>query len=312
MATPEQKMQDEQDFDAAYAAEDAPTAATPSDDDAFGLVPEGAGEEDDGIPNSPEEATEATMEEAPTVEAAPATGEAPAGKAMQPAGLSKDEQRLKSWEGRLKAREAELKAAGHDMGTGEEEGESILEDMGESKLEESGEEVADKLKGMSPDEAMRILADDFGEDFAKMLSAVIDAKVAQASSSMGQSVDEIINDIVDTKARAHFETIADRHPDFMDISTSEAFKGYLDAMPEEGKAEAQRVIENGTAREINKLLDGFKASTAQPAGQMAGDDGADNTDSMDAAEGVRSTGMRLPTQPGASKDYAAAWDEFGD
>ena len=33
---------------------------------------------------------------------------------------------------------------------------------------------------------------------------------------------------------------------------------------------------------------------------------------MDAAEGVRSTGMRLPTQPGASSDYSAAWNEFKD
>lgn len=210
----------------------------------------------------------------------------------------------------MKAREAELKAGGPSTGSGEESGESFLEDLGESSLEEAGEGVAGKLKGMSPDQAMKALADDFGDDFAKMLSTVIDAKVAQASSSMGQSVDEIINDIVDTKARMHFETIADRHPDFMDVSKSPDFAAYIDAMPDAGRAEAQRVIEAGSAREICKLLDAYKASATQ-SGRDAADTG-NTSDDMDAAEGVRSTGMRLPVQPGASKDYEAAWDEFKD
>ena len=307
MATPEQKAQDEQDFDAAYTAEDAPAAPAQTDDDAFGLVPEGAGQqgndsEDDGIPNSPEEATEAPME---------AAQEAPVpAQTMQSTDTAKEVQRLKSWEGRLKAREAELKAAGYEMSNGEEPGESIMEEMGESDMQETGEEMAEKAKDMSPDDALKMLANDFGEDFAKMLSTVIDAKVAQASSSMGQSVDEIISDIVDTKARNHFEAIAERHPDFMDVSASPDFTAYVDAMPEEGKAEAMRVIEGGTAREICKMLDVFKAATAQPAGATAADAG--NDDDMDAAEGVRSTGMRLPTQPSASKDYAAAWEEFAD
>ena len=191
----------------------------------------------------------------------------------------------------MKAREAELKAAGYEMSNGEEPGESIMEEMGESDMQETGEEMAEKAKDMSPDDALKMLANDFGEDFAKMLSTVIDAKVAQASSSMGQSVDEIISDIVDTKARNHFEAIAERHPDFMDVSASPDFTAYVDAMPEEGKAEAMRVIEGGTAREICKMLDVFKAATAQPAGATAADAG--NDDDMDAAEGVRSTGMRL-------------------
>ena len=304
MATPEQKMQDEQDFNSAYAAEDAQAGPTQTDDDAFGLTPEVA--EDDGIPESPEDATEAAPDEVVVAEAPAEQEPAPAEAVpMTAADIARETQRLKSWEGRLKARDAERKAGGPPVDSGEEAGESILEDVGESDLEQNGEMAAEKIKGMSPDEALKMLSDDFGEGFAKMLSTVIDAKVAQASSSMGQSVDEIINDIVDTKARTHFETIADKHPDFMDVADSEAFKAFVSANPG-----AEDTVSNGSSRDINKLLSSFKASTVQTPVPAKAEPEPASEDDMDAAEGVRSTGMRLPTQPGASKDYAAAWDEF--
>lgn len=297
MVNTAQTEQDEQDFGSAYA-EDPQAAPAQSEDDAFGLTPDVA--EDDGIPNSPEEATEVPAEAV----AEPTMGEEPGqAEPVQPQGMSKEEQRLKSWEGRLKARVAELKAAGHAV-DGDDAGESDAQEADESGGEQQAEAEVQKLQGMSPDEALKTLANDFGEDFASMLATIIDAKVAQASGVMGQSVDDIINDIVDTKAKAHFETIADRHPDFMDVAGSGEFKGYIEAMPEADKAQARRVIEAGSAREINKLLDTYKQAGAKSAP-------ADEA-RMDAAEGVRSTGMRLPTQPGASSDYAAAWDEFKD
>lgn len=300
MANTAQTEQDEQDFGSAYA-EDPQAAPAQSEDDAFGLTPDVA--KDDGIPNSPEEATEVPAEAV----AEPTMGEEPGqAEPVQPQGMSKEEQRLKSWEGRLKARGAELKAAGHEVDgddAGESDAQEIGQEMGESGGEQQAEAEVQKLQGMSPDEALKTLSNDFGEDFATMLATIIDAKVAQASGVMGQSVDDIINDIVDTKAKAHFETIADRHPDFMDVAGSGEFKGYIDALPEADNAKARQVIETGSAREINKLLDTYKAG----AKSAPADDAR-----MDAAEGVRSTGMRLPTQPGASSDYAAAWDEFKD
>jgi hypothetical protein len=294
--TPEQMQQDEQDFAASYD-EDMPMPVEQSEDEAFGLVPEAqaapeANEEDD-YPNSPEEALlaedDAEMPAEPVAEAAePVASE----------DTAKEVQRLKSWEGRLKAMEAQLKA-----------GKSTEES--ETSLDEAGENADMSLPAATDAEsAIKALAADFGEEFTKMLLMVIDAKVGKANESVAKSVDEIINDIVDTKAKAHFESIADKHPDFMEIADSPEFSAYLDAMPEEDKAKAQQIVEGGTSREINALLTAYKATLTAP--EAAPVEVQDDS-MMDAAEGVRSSGMRLPMQPSAaSGDYEAAWDEFKD
>ena len=279
--SPEQSKQDSADFDAAYN-EDAPTPAQKTDDDAFGLVPDEAVMADDGIPNSPEEAQEAEEVAEPQ--------EASGG---HPPGLTLEEQRAKSWEGRKQAMEREA-ASGGEPAEPNEPAEAPAEEAAEPEVSELLEDAAAKTEGMAPDEALKALAADFGEDFAKMLSTIIDAKVAQASDTVSKSVNEIIEDIVDTKARSHFETIADRHPDFMDIANSEEFKAYCAEKPE-----CAAIVDTGTARQINKMLDDYK-TTKEPA--------QDDT-SMDDAEGVRSSGMRLPAQPTSSSDYSAAWDE---
>ena len=273
----EQAKQDSDDFDAAYS-EDMPAVAQNTDDAAFGLVPDEAlMTEDDGIPNSPEEAQEAEPEVADG--------------GGHPPGLTLEEQRAKSWEGRQKA-QARDEAGAEEPESSEQE--ATEDEAVEPEVSEVLEEAAEKTEGMGPDEALAALAADFGEDFAKMLSSIIDAKVAQASDNVSKSVNEIIDDIVDTKARNHFETIADRHPDFMDIAKSEDFKAYCAEKPE-----CAAIVDSGTARQINKMLDDFNKSK-----EPAQDDS-----SMDDAEAVRSSGMRLPVKPASSSDYSAAWDE---
>lgn len=300
--TPEQVQQDEQDFASAYD-EDMASPVEQTEDEAFGLTPE-VNEEDD-YPNSPEEA-EAVADE-PAAEDAPVDIAAPVEAAeAEPAkgdDLAKEVQRLKSWEGRLKAMEAQLKA-----GKPADEPEAT-----EEVAEEAADEVSDVAKAevTDVDGAIKALAADFGDEFTKMLMMIIDAKVGQANEGVAKSVDEIISDIVDTKAKAHFEAIADKHPDFMEIADSQEFAAYLNAMPEAEKAKAQQVVEGGSSREINALLTAYKATVSTPEAEPAMEQPDDSM--MDAAEGVRSTGMRLPTQPSpASSDYAAAWDEFKD
>ena len=285
--TPDKVQQNAQDFASAYDEEDQQPAAQ-TDDEAFGLVPEAASEEDD-YPNSPEEAMLAEDEAAEPV--AEPVAEAP--------DSAKETQRLKSWEGRLKAMEAQLKSskAAPADNDGDEDSAGVSDNDGD---EGAPTDLAS---------AMKALSDDFGEGFTKMLIAIIDAKVGQANEGVAKSVDEIINDIVDTKAKAHFEAIAEKHPDFMDIADSPAFAEFISTQSDAAKA--QQIVDSGTSREINALLDAFKATQAQPE-QQGGQAQPVDDGSMDAAEGVRSTGMRLPTQPAASSDYADAWDEFKD
>lgn len=279
--SPEQSAQDSAAFNAAYN-EDLPEAAQNTDEAAFGLVPdESVMADDDGTPNSPEEAQEVTDE----------PQEASGG---HPPGLTLEEQRAKSWEGRKQAQARDAAGTEGVEEQAEEAQETPAEEAAEPEVSEMLEAAAEKTEGMEPDEALKALAADFGEDFAKMLSAIIDAKVAKASDTVSKSVNEIIDDIVDTKARTHFETIADRHPDFMDIAGSEEFKAYCAEKPERSG-----IVESGTARQINKMLDDFVKSKAPEQEDT----------SMDDAEGVRSSGMRLPAKPSSSSDYSAAWDE---
>jgi hypothetical protein len=282
-------QQDEQDFGAAYD-EDMPQPVEQSEDEAFGLTPPAASEEDD-YPNSPEEAMLAEDDAAEMM--AEPVAEPVAEPAAEP-DSAKEVQRLKSWEGRLKAMEAQLKS-------------SKASPSIDAPSDNDGDESA---APSSLKDALSALAADFGEDFTKLLLAVIDAKVGQANESVAKSVDEIINDIVDTKAKAHFESIADKHPDFMDIADSPEFGAFLAA--QEDAAKAQQIVDGGSSREIVALLDAFKATQTEAPEQAPQQAEQPDDGSMDAAEGVRSTGMRLPMQPAASSDYADAWNEFKD
>jgi hypothetical protein len=247
------------------------------------------------------------------------------GPTKQPADMDKEVQRLKSWEGRLKAMEAKLKAAGAD--TPEEQTEAVVEAIDKSADatdtpadEEKVEQIADQVEEgqISVEQAMKQLSDDFGDDFVRMIEAIATAKAREAGSQVvGElkgTVDEIIGDIVDTKAKAHFEKIADAHPDFNEIGESEEFKTFIESMPEEGKGAALDTIANGSAKAIVKLLNDFKATNKAGAAELteAKDSIVDEVseDQMDAAEGVRSSGMKLPDQPQKADDYASAWDSF--
>jgi hypothetical protein len=245
--------------------------------------------------------------------------------AKQPADMDKEVQRLKSWEGRLKAMEAKLKAAGAD--TPDEQTEVVAEAIEKSADatdtpadEEKVEQIAEQVEEgqISVEQAMKQLSDDFGDDFVRMIEAIATAKAREAGSQVvGElkgTVDEIIGDIVDTKAKAHFEKIADAHPDFNEIGESEEFKAFIESMPDEGKGAALETIANGSAKAIVKLLNDFKATNKAGAAELteAKDSIVDEVseDQMDAAEGVRSSGMKLPDQPQKSDDYASAWDQF--
>jgi uncharacterized FlaG/YvyC family protein len=358
--TTEQLKDDEAAFASAFNEDQAP-AAQMSEDEEFGLAEpaaeEPAAEAKDGAPEmESEDAGNANDGEAPAVaividggeleEAADqanakdsAEAAADAGQmgdtvamaeegAEDTAAMAKEIQRLKSWEGRLKAMEAKLKAAGAD--TEEEQTEAVAEAIeksadatdtpaDEEKVEQIAEQVEDGQ--ISVTQAMKQLADDFGDEFVKMIEAIATAKAREAGSQVvGElkgTVDEIIGDIVDTKAKAHFEKIADAHPDFNEIGESEEFKAFIDAMPEEGKGAALDTIANGSAKSIIKLLNDFKAvnksgGDAAPELTEAKESILDEVseDQMDAAEGVRSSGMKLPEQPAKSDDYESAWSEF--
>lgn len=340
MATKENMQQDRDEFAAAFA-EEAPAPAEQSEDDAFGLNPEPVESGDDVAEGQSGEAPSVVlavadaddMEHAADAdqakETATAAAEAPKTDTMpepavEPAlDIEKETQRLKSWEGRLKALQAKLDAAG--ASSAEEKTEAVSEaiekaaDAADTPAdEERVEQIAEHVESgeMTAEQAMKQLAEDFGDDFVKMIEAIAVSKAREAGSSVAEqrfgevnkTVEEIINDIVDTKAKAHFEKIAEAHPDFNEIANSEEFARWVESMPQAEQDEAKRVATSGSAREIIALLNDYKKGQ-EPVAEQEVD--LAQSDAMDAAEGVRSTGMRLPQEPKAAEDdYLGAWDKY--
>ena len=250
-----------------------------------GLIPD----ELDG--KATEIAAEAAEEgETATEEAAEemAEGAAPATPAPD---IDKEIQRLKSWEGRLKAREAELKAREATAHAG---------DAPAGDATQAVEQVADAVaSGQSMDDALDQIEADFGPEFVQALTAlvsaqaarVVDEKVGVVNSDVASLIDALKND----RQREHFEIIAEKHPDFMEVGTSPEF---MDWVKQKGE-EAQNIVNVGSARQVCALLSEFKK------GANKGDPTEDGAVSVPS----RSGGLRLPAKPAASDDYLSAWED---
>ena len=326
--TPENSAQDQEDFASAFNGAD-PVKSEPTEDEAFGLGPEEQ-EADGGAGEATEPAQEVADESAAEAPQDGAGDDAPSVVIAVEPGADmndnaeptdpKDIQRAKSWEGRLKAREAELKAREDALAGGhqnEEVGESMAQEQAEPAVTEALEDAVEKVQSgeCTADQAMANLAGDFGDDFVKMLSVLIDSKASEIAGrtadekfgQVNQKIDGIVGEIIDDKARVHYESISDTHPDFMDIAESPEFKEYIDGMDETQKEAALKTIDSGSSRAIVKLLGDFKASN------QTDESPADNAqeEALSAAEGVRSSGgLKIPEKPKASEDYEDAWAQF--
>lgn len=319
MATTEEQLKQEgSEFEAAFNQPDPDVQGT-SEDEAFGITPDvsadtGEGEGEPVTTTVEEPAGEGT--ELPAEEAAEPVaeelGETPVEEAAEvPAEPSQQE---RSWEGRLRKREEELAAR-----------EAALRDAESKSAAPAGDpaaEVDGGLEGEEPsgditaEQAIAKLAEDFGDEFVGMIVAIATAKAKEAAaavagesvSGVSQNVEGIISHLRNRAAREHFKAIHAMHPDFQEMHAAPEFEAYLVSLPEAEQADARSVLESGEADDVNALLTAYKNSQTQT-------DNSENTDAApeddgwgDEAEGVRSSGIRLPSSPADSDDYAGAWD----
>lgn len=225
----------------------------------------------------------------------------------EPLDIQKETQRLKSWEGRLKAREAQLKEREKTAAAAPASGTPSAEEAA-AAVEQAAQAIAD---GAPSDQVFANLQEEFGEDFAHAINALVDSKLAAAQEQMGginEKVENLISALRSDRQRQHFEYIAERHPDFMAIADSEPFQAWLHTQDED----AQHTVSAGSARQVCALLEQFKA------GQQAGQ-GTQSTkepkpepkpeDMAAIAVTSRSAGLRLPAKPATADDYLSAWHE---
>lgn len=335
--------QQDEDFKTAFN-EDQPEPQVPSEDEAFGIQPPEPEEVPAGDGTSTEgDAPAVTSTEAPAADAAPTDGAPAADSPAADAQSEADAQRERSWEGRLKAREAELAQRAADLdareaamqaGDGKPSG-----DAGQPEIEinvggESGEGGEGGEGDGEPEDVKTAIAqmtEDFGPEFVNAIKVIAGHYGGRsASDSVGavnKSIEDVIAGIKDRNVQDHFERILDRHGDFFDVYQSPEFGAWRDGLPDEAKADAQRIEATGTAREVNGLLDRFKkaseagaaqADTRAPADakpdnatENAGVQETDPWDEAADAEGVRSSGLRLPpdVSPSNNDDFIRAFNE---
>lgn len=249
----------------------------------------------------------------------------------------KELQRMKSWEGRLRKREEELaareaalaggqaKPAG-DMptdGDGKQEAASEAIEQAADQLEADGDAagaeavnaVAEKVESgeLSADAAMKMLAEDFGDEFVNSIRSLVTSMVKDVAgkeiSRLDGTINQMIGEITDERARSHFEAIADAHPDFNEIP-QERIEAYIGSLPEDKKAQAEQAVAKGSTRQVIRFLNDLK-SWEKSQGEQGGETTeAPEPQAVADAEGVRSTGLRLPSAPTRSDDYDSAWEQF--
>jgi hypothetical protein len=303
MATKEQMDENAADYADQFNAPDA-APRNMSDEEAFGLSePEAAAEP---AAEAPGEAVAEAGAEEPAAEAAaePAAEASPDAPAEAAPSAAEQEQRLKSWEGRLKARQAELDAREAAMG------DSSVNEQQESLPLEEGEAVAvaeEAGEAATSDNAdpAAVLAEDFGADFVEQITKLVKQIAHDCVGGVSATVDQVIADLKNERLQSHFTAIADVHKDFMEVVESPEFSAWRASQPNQDAL--QQVIDSGSARQIIDMLTAFKgASKSEPADDSGYDS---HDDALDAAEGVRSSGVSLPQEPAASDDFAKAWNE---
>jgi hypothetical protein len=262
----------------------------------------------------------------------------------QPVDLAKKEQQLRSWEGRLKKAQAEIDAKTAAMGKnseGETPAVEAIEEVadqanvaGKTDLSQAADKAADQVEqgALTPEAAMKQLAEDFGDDFVNLITTVAKhiagTTAADAASKhvagVSKSVDDIVSHLSDSQARQHFREIKAAHPDFHEVGQSPEFKAYVMALPGDEKAKAEATLKGGSSDDVNSLLSTFKAAAAKkaptdretepmPADQDQGHAPAKPDPKvaaqMDAAEGVRSKGaVKLPEHPKGGESYEDVWN----
>ncbi len=269
-------------------------------------------------PEEDEEAQEAELTEDDVVaeEAQPQAEEAPAEPVAEEVMDDKEAQRRASWEGRLKAREAELARREAEIKEREaqavEEAAKSAKPANSAKPEELPPEVPAEAEVDEGGEVLAALAEDFGDDFAKNIARLIKAEAAKIAGKtveervgkVSQTLDKMTEQQREERMREHFEMISDAHPDWMEVSSSNEFKAYIDSLEDEKAEKAKGVVQAGTARQVIRLFNDYKKAQNATKRQEV-----DET-AVSGAEGVRSRSLKLPEKPAISNDYEAAWSQF--
>lgn len=173
---------------------------------------------------------------------------------------------------------------------------------------EASEMAADpsRLRGV-----LSQMVEDYGRDYVvglmAAMSPMIDAMAAPYVEGVDSRLAELVESVTSAFQSQHRAAIADAHEDFEQIVGAPEFQAWVESLPDEQKARATDVVENGSAGAIVKLLNEFKSKDKAAARSF------EDSWAADAAAGVKSTApLKIPTRAPASPDdeYKRAWEQM--
>lgn len=225
----------------------------------------------------------------------PDTGKPPAGEEDDPDAKAKEEQRRKSWEGRNRAEEKRLKA----------EKEAI--DNEKKALADRKAKIKEALAGGDDDTDWDKVAEELempelakiGQDLKRTRELQREQHtIAEEEATIAERERQANQSIEDAKAHeAHNNAILEKHPDVFDVVESAEFNEWKASLKYAKGAEYDKVMKQGTADQVNTMLDDFKQSArGKPKPN-------------DLASPRSSNGNRRRLGAPDMNDYDAGWDE---
>ncbi len=112
---------------------------------------------------------------------------------------------------------------------------------------------------------------DFSEEaIAKGVEKLVEAKVAAiVDAKVNTALAPVKEREAKTEAEEHLDAIHAKHPDMESIVPSREFAAWFHSQPKFAQPGIQAVLREGTADEVNELLDTYKASTGKTAPEPA-------------------------------------------
>lgn len=114
-------------------------------------------------------------------------------------------------------------------------------------------------------EAFKADFGDFSEEaIAKGVEKLVEAKVAAiVDAKVNTALAPVQERQAKTEAEEHLDAIHAKHPDMESVVPSREFAAWFHAQPKFAQPGIQAVLKEGTADEVNELLDTYKAATGK-------------------------------------------------
>lgn len=165
--------------------------------------------------------------------------------------FEKEQQRNKSWEGRITKFEQENK--------------TLKDKLTEVETKVKPTISADSLVDVE-DPLIQGFIKEMGDDFIKPLNAYIKRAINEAIKPFSEKVPVIeqqVSSFAETKAKDHYSTILESHPDVAEIIEKGELEEYVDGLPYSDAVEKKKIIAGGSTQQVINLLNEFKEKTGK-------------------------------------------------